>query len=100
MRGPRRLKVAVWQMEIHDPFIRTAGGIGSDWNWPALFLGCHTIEQALGRQALAVQLRVSAPDGTSIPVARAIYTCLASTQETPGSTASSSGSWPQRRSRR
>lgn len=64
--------VVTWQRRIHAPFIAPAGGIGSDWDWPALFLGCHFTEQAFGRQAVAFQIRVSDAAGNAVPVAQAL----------------------------
>lgn len=64
--------MVVWQRRIHAPFIAPSGGIGDDWDWPLLFLGCHVMEQAGGRRALAFQLRVENASGDGIPVAQAI----------------------------
>lgn len=64
--------VVTWQRRIHTPFIAPGRGIGSDWDWPALYLGCHFSEQMLGRQALAFQVRVADPAGDAVPVAQAL----------------------------
>jgi hypothetical protein len=64
--------VVTWQRRIHAPFIAPTQGIGSDWDWPALYLGCHFSEQTFGRQALAFQIRVADPAGGAVPVAQAI----------------------------
>lgn len=64
--------MVVWQRRIHAPYIVPKGGIGSDWNWPALILGCHITEQSFGRQAVGFQLRVSDINGNAVPVAQAI----------------------------
>jgi hypothetical protein len=64
--------VVQWQRQIHQPFIQPLQRIGSDWNWPALFLGCHTVEQMCGRQALAFQMRVANQGGDAVPIAQVI----------------------------
>ena len=64
--------VVTWQRRIQIPFIAPGRGIGSDWDWPALYLGCHVSEQMFGRQALSFQLRVSDPAGSAVPVAQAL----------------------------
>jgi len=66
--------MVIWQRRIHAPYIAPKGGIGSDWNWPALFLACQFSEQALARQAIAFQIRVANADGDAVPVAQAIFT--------------------------
>ena len=66
--------MVIWQRRIQAPYIAPRGGIGSDWNWPALFLACHFSEQALARQAVAFQLRVADEHGDAVPVAQAIFT--------------------------
>lgn len=64
--------MVVWQRRIQSLYIAPRGGIGNDWNWPALLLGCHVSEQGLGRRAVAFQLRVSNDQGDAVPVAQAI----------------------------
>ncbi len=65
--------VVFWQRRIHDRHIAPAGGIGSDWDWPACFLGCHFVEQLKRRQALSFQLRVDDGNGIGFPVAQALF---------------------------
>lgn len=64
--------VQLWQKSIHTPFIAPRGGIGSDWNWPANFIGCNLTEAAAGRQAITFQIRVASPNGDAVPVAQGI----------------------------
>ena len=54
------------------PFIAPNQGIGSNWDWPALYLGCHLSEQTFGRQALAFQVRIADQTGAAVPVAQAL----------------------------
>ena len=61
-----------WQREIHQPYLATGGGIGSDWNWPRLFLACTMAEKLARRKCLGIQVRVEAPSGDAFPVAQAI----------------------------
>lgn len=65
--------VVVWQRRIHDPYIAPRGGIGSGWNWPALFIGCHIVERSFGRQAAGFQLRVADQAGNAVPVAQTLF---------------------------
>lgn len=64
--------MVIWQRRIQAPFIAPSRGIGSDWDWPALYLGCHFSEQMFGRQALAFQIRVADAAGGAVPVAQAL----------------------------
>jgi len=61
-----------WDRHIHKPFIARSGNIGSDWDWPAKFLGCQFSELALGRNAIAFQIRVANDLSEAVPVAQAI----------------------------
>lgn len=63
--------VVAWQRLI-QPYIAKTGGIGHDWNWPALFLGCTFSEQAMGRQTIVFQIRVSDAEDNAVPVIQAI----------------------------
>lgn len=64
--------VVAWHRHIHIPFVAQTRVIGSQWDWPALYLGCHVSEQTLGRQALAFQVRVSDTTGHAVPIAQAL----------------------------
>ena len=75
--------IVLWQRKIQEPYIAPEGGIGCDWDWPRFFLGCHTIEQLCGRQAVAFQIRVPNPAGIGIPIAQAI---LSLPYQWPGNT--------------
>lgn len=66
------LDLQLWQRDIQIPFIAPVGGIGANWDWPALFVGCNTIETAAGRQAVTFQVRVEGPQGEGIPVVQSI----------------------------
>lgn len=59
-----------WQRLIHDPYIAPAGGIGADWDWPALYLACNGLEVAAGRQATTFQIRVADAAGRAVPIAQ------------------------------
>lgn len=61
-----------WQRRI-QPFIAATKGIGSQWDWPAIFLGCHVSEQLAGRHAIAFQIRVADVQGDAVPVAQAMF---------------------------
>lgn len=65
--------MVLWQRKIQKPFIAPLGGIGSNWDWPALFVACTLTEAAMGRQAISLQIRGEGPNGRAIPVAQAIY---------------------------
>lgn len=64
--------MVVWHRRIHLPHIAPSGIIGSDWDWPAYFVGCNVLEQVAGRQAVAFQLRVANAQGDAVPVAQCI----------------------------
>ncbi|GAB3645171.1 hypothetical protein [Ramlibacter alkalitolerans] len=64
--------VVAWQRYIHDPFIRPGGGIGFDWDWPAYYLACNTLETAAGRQVTVFQIHVEGPGGQAVPVAQCL----------------------------
>lgn len=64
--------VQLWQRDIHTPYILPQGGIGSDWDWTAYFIGCNVTEASAGRQALTFQIRVEGRNGDAVPVAQAI----------------------------
>lgn len=66
------LDLQLWQRDIQTAFIAPAGGIGANWDWPALFVGCNAIETAAGRQAVTFQIRVEGPIGEGIPVVQSI----------------------------
>lgn len=76
--------VVQWQRQIHRPFIAPLKKIGHNWKWPALFLGCHTIEQLTSRQAIVFQIRVSDGKGNAVPVAQAILSLPYSWPGSPG----------------
>lgn len=59
-----------WQRQIHTPFIAPLNCIGSDWNWPARYLGCSMSEEAMGRKCIMLQLRVENSAGEAVPVAQ------------------------------
>lgn len=61
-----------WQRRI-QPFIAATKGIGSQWDWPAIFLGCHVSEQLAGRHAIAFQIRVADAQGNAVPVVQAMF---------------------------
>jgi hypothetical protein len=63
--------MVVWQRRI-QPYIARSKGIGSDWDWPAYFLGCSLVEELMGRTAFAFQVLVERPDGGTVPVRQAI----------------------------
>lgn len=57
-----------WQRQIHSRYIAPLNCIGSDWHWPALFLGCNLTEEAMGRRCIMLQLRVADAKGDAVPV--------------------------------
>lgn len=67
------LAVTLWHRKIHTPYIAPGGGLDASWHWPRIVLGTSLSELALGRRALAYQLRVEGPGGNAVPVAQALY---------------------------
>ena len=65
--------VQLWHRDIHLKFIAPKGGIGSNWDWPAIFLGSGVTEAMSGRVPLTFQIRVEAPNGMAVPVAQALF---------------------------
>ena len=69
----------LWHLQIRPHCLGAPGArpIGWEWNWPQLFIACGFSEKVLGRQALALQLRVASgrpgDEGRRlVPVAQAL----------------------------
>lgn len=66
--------VVAWQQLIQKPFVYPAGGIGHNWDWPALFIQCQVVETMMGRDTGVYQLSVENDKGEAVPVAQIIVT--------------------------